>query len=56
VLPVERCSRRLAPTLERAGYAVTYHEFAGEHVVPPAIADEAVRWLLAGAAAPAEPE
>jgi phospholipase/carboxylesterase len=45
VLPIDRCSRRLVPTLEDAGYDVTYHEFAGGHTVPPGIAAEAVRWL-----------
>jgi phospholipase/carboxylesterase len=45
VLPIDRCSRRLVPVLERAGYAVRYHEFDGPHTVPPAIAREAVDWL-----------
>jgi phospholipase/carboxylesterase len=35
VLPVERCGRRLARELSRAGYDVDYREFAGGHVVPP---------------------
>jgi len=47
VLPVDRCSRRLVPALRRAGYDVRYDEFSGGHVVPPEIADGAVRWLLA---------
>jgi phospholipase/carboxylesterase len=34
VLPIDRCSRRLVPVLERAGYAVRYHEFDGPHTVP----------------------
>jgi phospholipase/carboxylesterase len=46
VLPVERCSRRLVPQLERAGYAVRYHEFDGPHAVPPAIAREAADWFV----------
>lgn len=46
VLPIERCSRRLAPMLERAGYPVRYHEFDGGHTVPGAIADEALAWFL----------
>jgi predicted esterase len=37
VLPIERCSRRLAPALERSGYDVTYEEFVGGHAVPAAI-------------------
>jgi predicted esterase len=45
VLPIERCGRRLARQLERDGYAVNYHEFAGGHVVPPEIAQDAIDWL-----------
>ncbi len=45
VLPIERCSRRLVPALQRAGYAVHYREFDGPHTVPPAIAREAVAWF-----------
>jgi phospholipase/carboxylesterase len=41
VLPIERCSRRIVPQLERAGYEVTYREFDGAHTVPPEIALEA---------------
>jgi predicted esterase len=41
VLPIERCSRRIVPRLERAGYEVTYREFDGGHTVPPEIAFEA---------------
>jgi phospholipase/carboxylesterase len=46
VLPIERCSRRLVPALERAGYDVLYHEFDGPHTVPMDIAREAVNWFL----------
>jgi phospholipase/carboxylesterase len=45
VLPIDRCSRRLVPVLERAGYDVLYHEFDGPHTVPTDIAREAVDWL-----------
>ena len=45
VLPIDQCSRRLVPTLERAGYDVRYHEFDGPHTVPVEIAQEAVAWL-----------
>ena len=48
VLPIESCSRRIVPRLQRAGYDVRYREFPGPHAVPPAIAKEAVTWLLAG--------
>lgn len=47
VLPVERCSRRIVPRLQRAGYDVRYHEFDGPHTVPPEIAREAQVWLNA---------
>jgi phospholipase/carboxylesterase len=46
VLPIGRCSRRLVPALRRAGYEVRYDEFDGAHVVPRAVARDAVRWLL----------
>lgn len=35
VLPVERCGRRVAQALKKAGYAVDYREFDGEHTIPP---------------------
>ena len=46
VLPIDRCSRRLVPILERAGYSVKYHEFDGPHTIPPEIAREAVEWFV----------
>lgn len=46
VLPIEPCSRRLVPMLRSAGYQVQYREFAGGHVVPPALAGEAFAWAL----------
>jgi predicted esterase len=45
VLPIDRCSRRLVPQLRQAGYDVTYQEFEGGHVLPPALARSAVGWL-----------
>lgn len=47
VLPIASTSRRIVPRLESSGYQVSLHEFAGGHVVPEALAAEAVRWLLA---------
>ncbi len=41
VLPIERCSRRLVPSLEQAGYDVTYVEFPGGHIVPEELAGKA---------------
>lgn len=51
VLPIDICSRRIVPRLRKEGYAVKYVEFAGEHVVPPAIATQALNWLFADAGA-----
>lgn len=45
VLPIDRCGRRLARTLEQVGYDVHYHEFDGPHVVPQELRREAVEWL-----------
>jgi len=45
VLPIDRCSRRLVPQLERAGYELVYQEFDGGHVVPPDIVEKAAAWL-----------
>jgi phospholipase/carboxylesterase len=45
VLPIELCSRRIVPPLERAGYGVRYREFDGGHAVPAPIAREAVAWF-----------
>lgn len=49
VLPIDACSRVLAPRLQRAGYRVRYREFTGGHVIPPEIAREAVDWWFDGA-------
>lgn len=46
VLPIDRTSRRVVPSLRRAGYVVEYREFPGGHVVPPEIAAAAVAWFL----------
>ena len=46
VLPIDRCSRKIVPRLERAGYAVHYREFWGPHMVPRSIARNAAEWFL----------
>lgn len=46
VLPIDACSRRIVPRLQRAGYDVRYREFDGPHTVPPTIAQEAVDWFF----------
>ena len=45
VLPIDLCSRRMVPRLEKAGYDVRYREFEGPHTVPPEIALEAADWF-----------
>jgi predicted esterase len=35
VLPIERCGRRVAASLAKAGYDLDYREFEDGHVVPP---------------------
>src|SRR5215210_438438 len=44
-LPIDSCSRRIVPQLERVGYEVRYREFEGGHVVPPGIAREVAIWF-----------
>ena len=45
ILPIDRCSRRIVPALQKAGYEVTFREFNGGHEVPPAIAREGLAWM-----------
>ena len=45
VLPIDTCSRRIVPRLERAGYDVQYREFDGPHTVPPEIVRDALTWF-----------
>lgn len=48
VLPIDRCSRRIVPRLQKEGYDVRYREFDGGHAVPPEIVDEALAWWQGG--------
>lgn len=48
VLPIDRTTRRIVPRLRQLGYAVHLREFDGAHAVPPAVAEDAVRWLAGG--------
>lgn len=48
VLPIDRCGRRVARSLEEAGYDLDYHEFTGGHVVPPDLLDAAFARFLGG--------
>lgn len=47
VLPIDRCSRRIVPQLQRADYDVRYQEFVGPHTVPPEIARQGIEWFMA---------
>ena len=46
VLPIDVCSRRLAPQLRRGGYDLDYREFEGGHSVPPEMVTGAVARFL----------
>lgn len=50
VLPVEN-ARAIAARLRSEGCEVSFREFDGGHEVPPAVAEEAIRWFLGGSAA-----
>lgn len=50
VLRIDPCSRRLVPKLRAEGYALDYEEFPAGHMVPPRLANEALRWMLGQAA------
>ena len=45
VLPIDRCSHRIVPSLKHDGYDVHYREFDGGHTILPEIALEAVGWF-----------
>jgi predicted esterase len=45
ILPIDPCSRKISPRLQKKGYDLTYREFDGEHVLPADIRDDAVRWF-----------
>ncbi|MGE3178440.1 MAG: alpha/beta hydrolase, partial [Vicinamibacterales bacterium] len=47
ILPIDRCSRVIVPRLRSGGYDVTFREFEGRHEVPPDVATEGFRWMLA---------
>ena len=46
VLPIDRCSRRIVPAIQSAGYDVKYREFDGGHTMPPEVIAEALDWFL----------
>jgi phospholipase/carboxylesterase len=46
VLPIDRCSRRLVPSLRADGYDVAYEEFDGGHAVPPSVVERSLGRLV----------
>jgi predicted esterase len=46
ILPIDPCSRSIAPQLEARGYPLRYREFDGGHTIPPEVAEDAVDWLM----------
>lgn len=46
VLNIDRCARPISRQLRKAGYQVSYDEFAGPHVVRPESVGRAFRWWL----------
>jgi phospholipase/carboxylesterase len=47
ILPIDQCSRVIVPRLRSRGYDVTFREFDGGHGMPPTVANEAMRWIVA---------
>ncbi len=45
ILPIDRTSRVLVPSLRKDGYSVRYEEFTGRHGVPPEVLTMATGWL-----------
>jgi phospholipase/carboxylesterase len=45
VLPINPCSRRIVPQLQRQGLPILYHEFDGEHEIPAAISKTGGEWF-----------
>ena len=45
VLPIDACSRKIVPRIQRSGYATRYVEFDGGHTVPPEIVQDALSWF-----------
>lgn len=47
ILPIDRCSRRIVPVLQKRGYDVTFREFNAGHEIPASIAREGMQWAAA---------
>ena len=48
VLPIDRCSRRIVPSLRNSNHYVHYIEFEGGHAIPPDIIGAALGWWQEG--------
>jgi len=46
VLPIDPCSRRIVPQLQRQGLQVNYLEFNGAHEIPGNISSSGVEWFM----------
>ena len=47
IFPIEVTGRLLERTLKDNGYSVTFRQFDGRHTLPPEVAAEAMRWMMA---------
>jgi len=48
VLPINPCSRKIVPRLQKQGYDVLYNEFEGPHTIPQEIGIAAMQWFING--------
>ncbi len=46
VLPINPCSRKIVPRLQKQGYDVLYNEFEGPHIIPEEIGMTAMKWFI----------
>lgn len=46
VLPINSCSRKIVPKLQKLGYKVLYQEFEGAHILPADIGMTAMQWFI----------
>jgi phospholipase/carboxylesterase len=47
IFPIDACGRAIQRNLKTDGYDVKLREFDGRHTLPPDVASEAMRWLMA---------
>lgn len=46
ILPIDSCSRRIIPRLQKQGYNIIYDEFDGTHTIPSKVGERAVKWFV----------